>query len=211
MKTNTIITIGRQFGSGGREAGKMLAEQLDIPFYDRELIAMASEKSGVSKALFELVDEKAANAFTQSFAVTAFTPASRVSLPTEISINDKLFFAQADIIKSIANKGPCVIVGRCADYILRDRPEMVSIFLHADIETRTQRVAKMFDIEPEEARNTIVKTDKKRASYYNYYTNRVWSHVENYDLSVNSTKLGVGDTVKILRMFVEIKDGGKAE
>jgi cytidylate kinase len=204
MLKDTVITIGRQFGSGGREIGRTLAKELDIPFYDRDLIAMASEKSGVHGALLEEVDEKASNAFLQYFGATSFVAGSRISLPTELSINDKLFFAQADIIKSVASKGACVIVGRCADYILRDRQQCVNAFVHADLEKRVERVSRLYGMDENEARSTIIKTDKRRASYYSYYTNKDWSDDTSYDLALKSLKLGGGGTVSLIKSFAEM-------
>ncbi len=206
MKNDTVVTVGRQFGSGGREIGKALAEKLDIPFYDRDLIAMAAEKSGYNHDILESADEKTGNAFLQSFAMTSFSPGGRISLPTEISINDKLFFAQAEIIKSLADKGSCVIVGRCADYVLRDRENCANIFIHASLEKRVRRVARLYCISDTEAKNIIQKTDKKRASYYNYYSNKEWSNVASYDLSINSACLGVEGSTGALLEFVRQKD-----
>ena len=205
MTNHIIITIGRQFGSGGREIGKKLSEALDIPFYDKDLIALAAEKSGMSKSLLEDADEQPTNVFLQTCSTMAYTAGGRISLPTEISINDKLFFAQADVIKSLAAKGPCVIVGRCADYILRDVAACVNVFIHADLDYRVDRVARLYDLTPDKAKNTIVKTDKRRANYYNYYTNKDWSLAESYDLCVNSTCLGIDGTVDIIRSFAEKK------
>lgn len=202
----TILTIGRQFGSGGRYIGKMIADKLDVPFYDRDLIVLASEKSGVNQQLLEDADETATNPFLYSFAATTFVPGSRISLPTEISINDQLFFAQADIIKKAANEGPCVIVGRCADYILRERDDCVNVFIHAPIAARIERATTLYGIRPEHAKNTLHKTDKKRASYYNYYTNLDWSDINNYDLSINSAALGVEKTTDVIIDFARLKD-----
>lgn len=204
MKIDTIITLGRQFGSGGREIGRSLSEKLGIPFYDRDLITMASERSGVTKELLEEADERATNTFLQSFAATSFVSGSRISLPTEISINDKLFFAQAEVIKKVAGEGPCVIVGRCADYILRGNPDCLNVFVHADLDFRARRVAEMFSISPDEAKNTILKTDKKRANYYNYYTNKEWANLESYDIALNSAYLGMEGTVELLLHMLEM-------
>ncbi len=211
MLKNTVITIGRQFGSGGREIGRALAQQLDVPFYDRDLIAMASEKSGVHGALLEEVDEKAANAFLQYFGATSFAAGSRISLPTELSINDKLFFAQADVIKSVAEKGACVIVGRCADYILRERGNCINVFIHAQLGERVKRVAELYDIDIAEAKSTIIKTDKRRASYYSYYTSKDWSDVTSYDIAVNSLKLGVKGCVDIIKRAAQMQEPGEAD
>ncbi len=210
MENNTIITIGRQFGSGGREVGKKLASSLNIPFYDRDLIALAAEKSGYNREILEEADEKASNIFLQSFTATSFASGSRVSLPTEISLNDKLFFAQADIIKSLADKGSCVLVGRCADYILRERSGCVNVFIHADLEKRIERVARLYNLSPSAAKSIIHKTDKKRASYYNYYSNKEWSDVKSYDLSINSVALGIDCTVDVICAFAQKKDEAKS-
>ncbi len=203
MKHSAIITIGRQFGSGGREIGKLLADRLGVQCYDRELITLASEESGYNQEVLEGADEKQANVFMQSFAITQFAVGSRISLPTEISINDKLFFAQANVIQKLADKGPCVIVGRCADYILRDHKNCFHVFIHAPLEKRIARVASLYGLNSEDARNTIIKTDKKRANYYNYYSNKVWDNVESYDLSIDSCILGAQGTVDVILKFAE--------
>ncbi|MDL2236736.1 cytidylate kinase-like family protein [Christensenellaceae bacterium OttesenSCG-928-K19] len=200
MSEGTIITLGRQFGSGGREIGRMLAQRMDVPFYDRDLIRLAAEESGYNSEVLESADEKATNIFLQSFATTAYTAGSRISLPTEISLNDKLFFAQADVIKKAAEKGPCVIVGRCADYILRDRSDCLNVFIHAPLETRIERVMNLYKLglTYEEAKNTILKTDKKRANYYNYYSNKEWNSIESYDLTLNCDATGIEGTVETI-------------
>jgi len=206
MDIKTIITIGRQFGSGGRYIGETIAKRFGIPFHDRDLIALAAEKSGMNKKLLEDADEKSTSTFMHSFAVTAFAPGSRVSLPSEISINDRLFFAQAEIIKEAAQRGPCVIVGRCADYILRERDDCINIFIHADLESRIERATTLYGIKPNEAKNTILKTDKKRAGYYNYYTNQEWGDMMNCDLTINSALMGVEKTADIIVDFVKLYD-----
>ncbi len=201
MEKNTIITIGRQFGSGGREIGQKLAERLGIPFYDKELIVLASEKSGMSQSVLEGADEQPTNVFLQTCSTMSYTAGGRIALPTEISINDKLFFAQADVIQSIATQGSCVIVGRCADYILRETANCIHVFIHADLDRRVARVAALYDLPPEKAKNTIIKTDKRRANYYNYYTNKEWNHAESYDLCINSACLGIDGTVEAILDF----------
>lgn len=199
----TIITIGREFGSGGRVIGKMLAERLQIPFYDKDLIALASERSGLSSQLLEVVDEQPVSLFLQTCSTMAFTAGGRISLPTEISLNDKLFFAQAEVIKNLAAEGPCVIVGRCADYVLRDHSKVVNVFIHADLTYRIERAVNVYGIDRRKARNTVMKTDKKRANYYNYYTNRDWSSAQTYDLCIDSTVLGPEGTAALLQHLAE--------
>lgn len=199
----TIVTIGREFGSGGRVIGKMLAERLQIPFYDKDLIALASERSGLSCQLLEVVDEQPVSVFLQTCSTMAFTAGGRISLPTEISLNDKLFFAQAEVIKNLAAEGPCVIVGRCADYVLRDHSKVVNVFIHADLTYRIERAVNVYGIDRRKAKNTVMKTDKKRANYYNYYTNRDWSHAQTYDVCIDSTVLGPEGTAALLQCLAE--------
>lgn len=207
----TIITIGREFGSGGRVIGKMLAERLQIPFYDKDLIALASERSGLSSQLLEVVDEQPVSLFLQTCSTMAFTAGGRISLPTEISLNDKLFFAQAEVIKNLAAEGPCVIVGRCADYVLRDHSKVVNVFIHADLTYRIERAVNVYGIDRRKARNTVMKTDKKRANYYNYYTNRDWSSAQTYDLCIDSTVLGPEGTAALLQHLAEGVDARPSE
>lgn len=199
----TIVTIGREFGSGGRVIGKMLAERLQIPFYDKDLIALASERSGLSCQLLEVVDEQPVSIFLQTCSTMAFTAGGRISLPTEISLNDKLFFAQAEVIKNLAAEGPCVIVGRCADYVLRDHSKIVNVFIHADLTYRIERAVNVYGIDRRKAKNTVMKTDKKRANYYNYYTNRDWSSAQTYDMCIDSTVLGPEGTAALLQHLAE--------
>lgn len=186
--------------------GKKLAERLQIPFYDRDLIALASERSGLSCQLLEGVDEQPVSLFLQTCSTMAFTAGGRVSLPTEISLNDKLFFAQAEVIKSLAAEGPCVIVGRCADYVLREHSKVVSVFIYADLTYRIERAVNVYGIDRNRARNTVLKADKRRSNYYSYYTNRDWNRSQSYDLCVDSTVLGLDGTAALLQCLVESVD-----
>lgn len=208
MSNNTIITIGRQYGSGGKAIGEQLAKELGIPFYDKELIALAAEKSGMSADLLKEVDERASNSLLYSLST------GMVNLHTgsgtffyNLPMNDRLFIVQADLIKQFAKEGPRVIVGRCADYILRENPDLVRVFIHAELEKRIQRATTEYGISPEKAEDTVHKIDKKRASYYNYYSSRKWGHLENYDLCINSGLIGIDGAVKLIRQFVELKEG----
>lgn len=206
MKTNSIITIGRQFGSGGREIGKKLAESLEIPFYDKELIQLAAKKSGVCEEVFETVDEQATNSFLYSLAMGAYTLSSTSSLITEMPINDKLFILQSDIIKNLAAEGPCVIVGRCGNYVLRDNPNAVHLFIYADMECKIKRVSKLYDLPENKVKDKIVKTDKKRANYCNYYTNEKWGIMQNYDFSLNSSRLDTDRCVEVIRQYLAARE-----
>ncbi len=206
MKTKSVITIGRQFGSGGREIGKKLAEALGIPFYDKELIQLAAKKSGVCEEVFESVDEQATNSFLYSLAMGAYTLGNTTSLITEMPINDKLFILQSDIIKNLAQEGPCVIVGRCGNYVLRDVPNCVHLFIYADMACRMKRVSALYDIPENKVKDKILKTDKKRANYCNYYTNEKWGVMQNYDFSLNSSRLSPDRCVEVIEQYLSARE-----
>lgn len=181
------ITIGRQYGSGGRLIGKELATRLGIPFYDKELIELASQKSGISKDYIESLDEKGTANFFHSLMMNA-TPMGAI-MPNyfNITTNDQLFFLQSDIIKELAKKGNCIFVGRCADYIL-ENSNVMNIFIHAPLDYRVQEITKRYELTESEAMDSVKKIDKKRKSYYNHYTSNQWGNVENYDLAIDSSK-----------------------
>lgn len=203
MSNNTIFTIGRQFGSGGRQVGKRLADELGIPFYDKELVALAAKESGLSEALFANADEKATSSLFYSLVMGNYPLASGALGMTEMPLNDQLFLIQSQTIKKLADKGSCVIVGRCADYILRDYPRLLSVFVHASIESRTKRAVDVYHVEKDKAEDTCLKNDKKRANFYNYYSDRKWGMCRTYDLSIDSGKLGVEGCVKQIINFEE--------
>lgn len=197
----TIITIGRQYGSGGRQIGKQLAEQLGVPFYDRKLLTEAANRSGIAESLFEANDEQPTNSLLYSLAVGSFS--------MDMPLNHKLFLAQFDAIKSIAQKGPCVIVGRCADYALRDRDDCVNVFIYASLQDRIKRVVEEYGVPENKAGETILRTDKKRGSYYNYYTNKKWSHASSYNLSIDSGLVGIQGAVDLIAQCAKIVDNKK--
>lgn len=204
MDNKIILTIGRQFGSGGREIGKKLSRELGVAYYDKELMAVAAEESGLSKEFFEKADERASSglayAFTAGFSYMGmFTPY------TDILSNDGLFKFQSDAIRNLAQKGSCILVGRCADYILRDDPACLSFFIHNTLENRIQRIIATQNLTVEQAKELIVKTDKSRAAYYNYYTNKEWGVASSYNFSIDVSVLGVDETVAFIKSFVERK------
>lgn len=204
---NTIITIGRQFGSGGREIGKRLAEEFGIPFYDKEILSRAAEESGLCKELFETHDEKQTNSFLYSLVMDTYSMGFPSSASfTDMPLNHKIFLAQFETIKKIAEEGPCVIVGRCADYTLESRDNVLSVFIHADENSRIRRIAKDFDLSDAKAKDLIHKTDKKRSSYYNYYTNKKWSDATSYHFSICSSQLGIDGTVEMIKELVKKKE-----
>ncbi len=191
-----IITIGRQYGSGGKEIVEKIAKELGIPFYDKELLTAAAKKSGICEEMFESHDEKPTSSFLYSLVVGSYASG-------QTPMNHKLFLAQFDAIKEIASQGSCVILGRCADYALEDDPDVINVFIHADKETRIKRAVKYYNVEEGKAEDVINKTDKQRASYYNFYSGKKWGNTGSYDLSVNSGFIGIDNTVKTIIDFVE--------
>ena len=206
MKQKLIITVGRQYGSGGRAIGKKLAEALGISFYNREIIELAAKKSGMSEEAFEKVDETAASSLLYSIATGSYMFGNYVSPQVDLPLNDKLFIMQSEIIKSIAAKESCVIVGRCADYILKDRTDVINIFIHADKETRKKRAINEYGIAPNKVENYLNKIDKKRNTYYNYYTGEKWGYSTNYDLCLDSSLLGIEGCVHIIENLIKERE-----
>lgn len=197
-----IITIGRQFGSGGRAVGEKLAKKLDISFYDKELISLAAKESGISPEVFDNVDEKAANSLLYSLSMGLYNFGSGFSAMGDLPVNDKLYLLQHQIIKDIAEKENCVFVGRCADYVLRDNPNCVNIFIYADMEYRKQEAVKKHGIDENRAEHIITKTDKSRANYYSFYSGQKWGMAENYDLCINSAKLDEDCIVELIISYI---------
>jgi len=193
-----VITIARQYGSGGHEVGERIAQELNIPFYDKSLIAMAAKKSGFSEEVFADVDEKATSSLLYSMVMGSYAYGGRIAGVNEMPINDKLFIIQADIIKKAAADGSCIIIGRCADYILRDLDYCLNIFVHADKKKRIERIVDKNLCEAKKASDFITKKDKQRANYYNFYSNNKWGDVANYDLTVDTGKFGIENTVKLI-------------
>ncbi|MCI8372044.1 MAG: cytidylate kinase-like family protein [Lachnospiraceae bacterium] len=205
MAKNMIYTIGRQYGSGGKEIGMKLAEKLGIKCYDRELLERASKESGLCQELFENHDEKPTNSFLYSLVMDTYSMGYSSSPYMDIPINHKVFLAQFDTIKKLASEGPCVIVGRCADYALEEFDNCVNAFILADLETRAKRISKLYNMSLSKATDTVVKTDKRRASYYNYYSNKKWGDVHSYHICIDSTQVGTDGAVDILIQFGELK------
>ena len=193
-----VITISRQFGSGGHEVGEKLARQLDVPFYDKALIAMAAKQSGLSEEVFANADEKATSSLLYSMVMGSYSFGARVPGINEMPINDKLFIIQSDIIKKAAADGPCVIIGRCADYILREHENCLNVFVHASKEERVRRSIAKKDCEERKASDFVTKKDKKRANYYNFYSNKRWDDLQNYDITLDTSRFTVDEAVDIL-------------
>ena len=201
---NTVITIGRQFGSGGKEFGEKLAKELGISFYDEELLSMAAEKSNIDEDILKLADEKATNSLLYSLVVSGGLRSVLTQGVCDLPINDRVFLAQAESIKELARKESCVIVGRCADYVLQDVDvNHVDVFVYADMDSRVARISKLYGLNHAEARDRIIKTEKKRKAYYNYYSNQEWGRMSNYSLCINASDLGVDGAVQVAKAYVE--------
>ena len=209
MNKKTIITISRQNGSGGHEIGQRLAKELGIPFYDKELIEMAAKRSGMSQEILESIDEDATNSLLYSLSTGAFLMGNRFAPTGDVPLNDKLFFVQFDIIRQAAQDGSCVVVGRCADYVLRDNPDALHVFVHAPMEKRVERISQKYNLSPAKAKERIVRTDKRRISYYNYYSDTKWGAIQNYDLCIDSGTLGVDNAVELLKTFSQMNQKEK--
>ena len=205
-KTNTVITIGRQFGSAGREIGYKVAKDLGIKLYDKEMLDRAAKESGICQELFETHDEKPTNSFLYSLVMDTYSLGYSSGSYTDMPINHKVFLAQFDAIKKIADEGPCILVGRCADYALEEYDNVLSVFIHADLNARIRRIARIYDLTDAKAKDMINKTDKKRSSYYNYYTNKRWGDAVSYDVSLYSSLLGIDGTAEAIKRLVEIKE-----
>lgn len=203
MKTKSIITISRQFGSGGREIGRKLAKELDIPFYDKELIAMAAQESGIDEAIFKSEENRTSRAF-YLMGTIGYTLGSPVTISPTMSLNDRMFMAQSDVIRNVAEAGPCVIVGRCADYVLSDMEgvEVFNVFIKADLQDRKTRAVDEYKIAGQDVEDFIVKIDKERSNYYNYYTDRKWGNLKNYNLMIDTSKVSVDKCVEIIKSVV---------
>ncbi len=199
-----IITIGRQFGSGGREIGKKLAEHLNIAYYDKELIQLAAKESGICPELFEKADEKTSGGLLQAFAM-GFSMNAPLYQPSDCFTNATLFQLQSDVIRKIATENSCVIVGRCADYILKNDPHTTSIFIHATETDRIQRIIRQTPMSEKEALELMRKTDKTRATYYNYYTDHIWGAAASYHLCLNSSVIGIDRCVGIITNLLSQK------
>lgn len=197
IMSNQVIVISRQFGSGGRKIGKMLSDRLQIPYYDMALIEIASKRSEANYEDLLEVDEKKVSPKWYAFPVEVGMEYQLKKIP----INEELFSLQAEIIKDLANQGPCIMIGRCADYILRENERMVSVFIHADMETKLESVCSHYNVGKEEGISLIKKTDKQRSAYYNYYTEYKWGDINNYDVVLNRTSIGVERCVQILEML----------
>ena len=199
-----IIAISREYGSGGRHIGELLAKDLGIPFYDKEIIQMASERSGLSPGFIEKSDESIPNTFLHNLKYSGYSSYDSISF-YDTPVTDKVFLAQSSAIKDLASQGNCVIVGRCADYVLRDNPALVTIFIRGVLEDRVRHAVKNYGLAGENAAEKIRKIDKSRTNYYKYYTSRQWGDIHNFDLIINSSFTGINSAVEVIKTMLREK------
>lgn len=197
-----VITISRQYGSGGREIGKRLAKHYNIPFYDNELISRAAKESGFAEAAFEHAEDKATNSLLYSLAMGINVFGNQDFGFSGLSLDDRIFLAQSDVIRKVAEEGPCVIVGRCADYVLKEKENVVNLFIQANMDFRLERAVKVYGIEEKGSADYILKNDKRRGNYYNYHVGEKWNNLYNYDLVVRSDLGGIDKTVACITAFL---------
>lgn len=201
---NFIITIGRQFGSGGREIGERLAKKFDIPCYDKELLARAAKESGFCEEMIRNHDERPTNSFLYNLVMDTYSMGySSGTSYVDMPMGQKVFLAQFDAIKQLAKEGSCVVVGRCADYALAEFPNCLNFFIYADLDDRVKTIMLRYGISEAKAKDMIAKKDKQRASYYNYYSNKKWGVASSYHLSIDSGKLGIDETVDLLYNYIK--------
>ncbi len=203
--SNYVITIGREFESLGIDIGRTLAERLGIKCYNKELLSRAAKESGLCEEIFHAQDEKPTNSFLYSLVMDTYSATGYTAAPfLDMPLNHKIFLAQFDTIKKLAEEESCIIVGRCADYALSDFPRTINTFIHADMDFRIKNTMNEFDVSESKARDMIKKKDKQRSSYYNYYSNKKWGHSKTYDMTLNSAKLDVDGCVEMILRYKEL-------
>lgn len=198
-----IITISRQYGSGGREIGQKLAESFGIPFYDNELISRAAKESGFAESTFENAESRASNSLLYSIARGMTSFGTQDIGFSNLSLDDRIYIAQANVIRKVASEGPCVIVGRCADYILRKMDNVINVFVWADMKFRVERSIRIDHMPENRIEEELIKLDKRRANYHNFHTSEKWGQAENYHLSIRSSLVGIDGAVECIKLYVE--------
>ena len=198
-----LVTISREYGSGGRKIGKILAEKLGVPLYDKEIIDLAVEKSGLSRDIIETAELRAKSSF--SYSLSSAMSFGEGYIGDNVSLNEKLFITQVDVINQIASMGEGVIVGRCADYILREMPGVTNVFIHAELEDRIRRSIDEYGADPQKAKSIVQTYDKARANYYNYHTCQKWGEYSNYNLSINSSYITEEEAANLIVSYIETR------
>ncbi len=202
MAAKHIVTIGRQFGSGGHEVGRVLAKKLGVKVYDKELLKLVAEQSGICEKVLESYDEKPTNSLLYSIVMDVYPSMNYVGT----TLNQQIYQAQFDTIRKLGEGDSCVIVGRAADYILRDNPALTSVFIHADMPYRIGRITEFEHISDEKARDMIIKADKKRASFYNFQAEKKWGSAASYHLSLDTAALGIEGAADLICAYLDLLD-----
>ncbi len=204
MAKKLIITIARQYGSGGREIGEKVSKLLNIPIYDKLLITEAAAKGNLNVDVLKKTDESSANSLLYTLAVGSNSLGAAMHFGYKMPLSDKLFILQSDVIKEYAAAGSGIFIGRCADYVLRDEPNILRVFVYGDLDHRQLRVAERHpDLKPSAVLDAINKTDKRRSTYYNFYTGNKWGKFENYDIAICSSTLGIEGTAEIIATYAK--------
>ena len=203
---HNVITISREFGTGARTIGQKLASELGYAYYDRAIIQMAADKSGLSPDFIEKNEEKSTNSFLFNIATSAYI-SSGMNLQYTVPVNDKAFLAQSEVIRELAEKGNCVIVGRCANYILAEHPNLIRVFVRADKPDRIKRIVEEYGYTGKSAEAELNKIDKGRANYYKYYTGSTWKSMDNYDLCINTSRMDLAHAVELLKDVARLTFG----
>lgn len=207
MEKPMVITISREYGSGGRDIARLISDKLGIPYYDQEITKMAAKKSGLSDEVLQQNDEVASTSILGSFMAGSYFFANQSYNAGELTINDRLYLLEAEIIRVLAEQESCVIVGHCADYILKDCKHALRVFVHADLEFRKQHAVEFYGVDEKKIEDFLYKQDKHRAHYYSFYTDQKWRLIENYDLTVNSARFGINAAVEMIIQAAKIKLG----
>ena len=200
---NTVITVGRQFGSGGHEISAKVAEHFGIPFFDKELVTKAAKESGFCEEVILNHDERPTNSFLYNLVMDTYSFGYNAAHFVDMPISHKVFLAQFDTIKKLADEGPCVIVGRCADYALSEYTNCLNVFIYGNEQNKIDFISQRFEVDANKAKDMCIKIDKQRQSYYNYYTSKKWGRADSYDLCINSSVLGIEGSVKLIIEGVE--------
>lgn len=200
-----VITIARGYGSGGRTIGQMLSKELGVNYYDKEILILASDESGINESLFALADEKLKNSLLYKVAKDVYEGEVINPESSDFTSNKNLFNYQAKILKELAQRESCIIIGRCGDFVLKDYPNLVRVFVHAPIEYCISNLEGIYSEPSKEVEKIVIKTDKQRADYYKYYTGKDWRNAENYDLCLNTKEISFDKCVDIIKAYINIR------
>ena len=201
MTEHKIITIGRQFGSGGHEIGNCLATRLNIPLYDNNLVRMVAEKLDIREETAQAVDETTLNSFLEGYVLAPIQRTGSAADDYTQPLTEQVYALQSEIIRKLADRGPCVIVGRCGDYVLREYPGLINVFICADREDRIWRIAQRYDMSERKAAEKIKRIDRERRYYYESHTGMEWGSIEAHQVLLNVSRLGLEGTVDLLEMM----------